>query len=77
MRKNEGAFKVHHVCDVRWKGLSTASAYALGFYWEKSDGKTTGVSKLESPGTVVHAHAGQKFNGKTCKYMSDLCMLCF
>ena len=38
------------MCDVRSKGVGAAHAYALDFYWEKFDGKTAGLSKLELAG---------------------------
>ena len=43
--------KIDHVHDVRWKGLGVAYAYTFDFYWEKHNGKTAGLNKLESPGT--------------------------
>ena len=47
--------KIYHLRDVRWKELGAACAYTLDFYWEKHDGKTVVLSKLESPGTDMLA----------------------
>ena len=65
-RKIREPGKIHHVCDVRWKGLGTVHAHILGFCWEKHDGKTAGLSKLESTGTDMFTRA------KKSKYTSDL-----
>ena len=48
--------KIYHLRDVRWKELGAACAYTLDFYWEKHDGKTVVLSKLESPGTDMLSH---------------------
>ena len=47
--------KIHHVSDVRWKGLGAARTYTFVFYWEKHNGKIAELSKLESPGTNMLA----------------------
>ena len=47
--------RIHHVRDLRWKGLVVQRAYTLEFYWEKHNRKIAGLSKLELPGTDMLA----------------------
>ena len=56
-RKTRELGKIHHLCDVRWKGLGVVCAYASGFHCEKHDWKTAELSKLESPGTDMLTRA--------------------
>ena len=49
--------KIHHVRDIRWKGLGAVNTYTFDFYWEKCKGKTAGLGKLESLGTDMLAQA--------------------
>ena len=54
--------KIHHVCGVRWEGLGMVHAFTFDLYWEKHGGKTSGLSKLESPGTDMLARAKKARN---------------
>ena len=54
-KKTREPGKIHHMRDVRWKGLGAVLAYAWDFYWKKCDGKTVGLSKLVSPGADMLA----------------------
>ena len=56
-RKTRELGKIQQVYDVRWNGLGVVHAYTLDFYWERRDGKTDGLSKLESPGAYMLARA--------------------
>ena len=46
--EKQGSLVKFITCDIRWKGVGAACSYTLGFYWEKCDGKTAELSKLDT-----------------------------
>ena len=44
--------KIHHIHDVRQKGLVAAHAFTLNFYWEKHDEQTAGLRMARYRHTV-------------------------